>query len=253
MGGKGRNQTALTDNWIKACGLDVSHSGLPNALGWTDWATHTPSPMHTIRGPPVWVRSHGIQQKADQNKPVLWTGSSRREWKVEGAGNHIRQSNKLHPPPPLVGRNYLSDGLRTKPDTPFPTAKTTSIIWVLSQQGSGEPQTGVMMLSLQRTSPGPCDRPPREAPSLTGLGCPIRKQGGWGFHVVHRAGGLCSARKKGTHTALTWWLGPCLARRESVPKFLTKWHWSHSREQVREWPHPEGQMTAYACQEVGLL
>lgn len=36
--------------------------------------------------------------------------------------------------------------------------------------------------------------------------------------------------------------GPCLARLGSVPRFPSKCQWSHSLDQVKQWPRSEGQV-----------
>ena len=74
----------------------------------------------------------------------------------------------------------------------------------VSQQ-CGDPQAGVMMLSLKRASPAQSERWPREdPPHLAWAAAAVKKQKKkWGFHVVNQADTVHSAirdRKAHIHT-----------------------------------------------------
>lgn len=67
---------------------------------------HPPlTPSGTVGGLPSRVRTHGSWQQADQNKPVLCSGGSKREEKVEEGWLNspppkVNQISCLLPPPP---------------------------------------------------------------------------------------------------------------------------------------------------------
>lgn len=57
---------------------------------------------------------------------------------------------------------------------------------------------------------------------------------------MNQADTIYSATEKGTHTERA--SRPRLARLGSIPKFPSKCQWSHSLDQVKQWPRSEGQV-----------
>lgn len=104
--------------------------------------------------------------------------------------------------------------------------------------GSPRPQ------SWCSASKGPANsvgRVTKRGSSTPGLGCPIRRQGGWGFHAVshqcHQIWEHTHAHKH-THTQSTTTFPRTLSSQLGKCPQVCVWI---ALEQLREWPQPEGQ------------
>lgn len=138
----------------------------------------------TIRGLPEWIRPHGVWQNSDQNKPILWMSNSERV-KVEGGwlGPTCSVPSEVNQiscflPFPTCGEEWAEPWIKYKArymiscwKDPPPSDQQS-----VSQQ-CGEPQAGVMMLSLKRASPAQSERWPREdPPHLAWAAAAVKKQ-----------------------------------------------------------------------------
>lgn len=207
----------------------------------------------TIRGLPEWIRPHGVWQNSDQNKPILWMSNSKRV-KVEGGwlGPTCSVPSEVNQiscflPFPTCGEEWAEPWIKYKArymiscwKDPPPSDQQS-----VSQQ-CGDPQAGVMMLSLKRASPAQSERWPREdPPHLAWAAAAVKKQKKMRFSCCE-PGWYCSQcyqRQKGTHTHTEKELpGRCLASLGSVPRFPSKCQRSHSLDQVKQWPWSEGQV-----------